>query len=228
MTKANLTEIVIVLDPSGSMSAIAADMRVGFDTFMKDQRKQPGECLVTLAQFDERYEVVYTARPIADVPALDLVPRGSTALLDAVGLTIAATGERLKTMRAEDRPSKVLFVIITDGMENASLEYTAPGRIAEMTKHQRERYRWEFVYLGANQDAFAVAQAMGIMHNAVKYDASPVGTAALFTAASAGTSNYRSSTHATMDSLIVQSDYDDQLKQAAQPVVPTTTGPLKQ
>src|SRR4051812_27922369 len=102
--KENSTEIVFILDRSGSMSGIAADMRGGFATFVEEQKKLPGECLVTLTQFDDHYDVVYQGRPIAEVPALDLQPRGSTALLDAVGRTVDDVGARLAKMAKHDRP----------------------------------------------------------------------------------------------------------------------------
>lgn len=176
MTKPNFTEIIVILDRSGSMSTIAADMRGGFDQFIADQRKVPGECTVTLAQFDDRYELVYEARPIADVPPLELVPRGWTALYDAVGKTINSVGERLSKTPEDARPSKVIVVIISDGHENRSQEFGQPA-IAEMIKVQRETYNWEFVYLGANQIAADVAVKMGIpARAAVTYQTTRSGT----------------------------------------------------
>lgn len=161
MTKENSAEIVIVVDRSGSMSPIAKDMCGGFETFLDEQRKLPGECKVTLVQFDNEYEVVYEAKPIADVPSLVLVPRGGTALLDAIGRTIDATGARLETMPEAERPSKVLCMIITDGAENASKEY-GRKRVFDMITTQREKFSWEFIFLGANQDSFAAARDIGI------------------------------------------------------------------
>lgn len=161
MTKENSTEILIILDRSGSMASIKTDMEGGFATFLEEQRKLPGECKVTLVQFDHAQETVYESRDIMDVPPLELAPRGGTALLDAVASTIDATGARLRRMPEAQRPGKILCLIITDGAENASKEFTA-AQVKTRIEHQRTKYAWEFVYLGANQDAFAEAQAMGI------------------------------------------------------------------
>lgn len=190
MTKPNLTEIIVVLDRSGSMSSIASDMRGGFDSFIEKQKATVGECRVTLVQFDDQYDTVYTARPVAEVPKLELSPRGSTALLDAVGRTIDMVGLRLKNTPEGDRPSKVVFMIITDGMENASREYSNQ-KVASMTKHQQDKYGWEFMYLGANQDAYAVAMDIGILRNIIDYRADAKGASALFGAASAGITSHR-------------------------------------
>ena len=160
--KPDSTEIIFVVDRSGSMINIAADMRGGFDTFIEEQKKLPGECKVTLARFDDHYELVFAGKPLAEVPPLELVPRGSTALNDAVGKTINTVGERLSKTPEDQRPSKVLFVIITDGKENASKEFQDIRKVLELITHQREKYQWEFVFLGASLDAIEVAQNMGI------------------------------------------------------------------
>ena len=210
MTKPNTTDITVVLDRSGSMVSIAGDMRGGFDSFIRKQREIPGDCRVTLVQFDDKYDTVYTALPVHVVPPLVLEPRGSTALLDAVGRTINATGRRLHQMSEGDRPSQVLFVIITDGEENASHEFLG-DKVATMTKHQREQYKWEFIYLGANQDAFAVAQKMGILRNAVTYQHHGDGAQAMFNACSASIGSYRSGGEQLNDNLIGQAVYDAEL-----------------
>lgn len=218
MTKPNSIEIIVVLDRSGSMENIKNDMMGGFDRFIQEQRKNPGECRVTLTQFDDHHDVVYTAMPIASVPKLSLVPRGMTALYDAIGKTIVSTGERLRAMRESDRPDKVLFVIITDGGENQSREYVGAvgaAKIATMTQHQRDKYQWEFIYLGANQDSFAVAQTIGIFQNVATYQPHVAGLDALFTCASAGISSYRSSEQKTSGSIIGQQAYDSALANAA-------------
>lgn len=161
MTDKNKTEIVVVLDRSGSMAGIASDMRGGFDTFIAEQKKIPGECSVSLIQFDDHYEVVYQGKPIEAVPPLKLDPRGSTALLDAIGRTINDTGVRLAKLPEALRPGKVAVVIITDGHENASREYTK-AQIETMINVQRGTFAWEFFFLGAQQDAIAVAKSYGI------------------------------------------------------------------
>lgn len=211
MTKPNSTEIIFVVDRSGSMAAIADDMRGGFDTFIAKQKETPGECKVTLTQFDDHYDVVYSARPINEVTSLLLEPRGSTALLDAIGRTINDTGARLKKLRESERPSQVLFVIITDGHENASREYNRQ-RIFDMITHQRDKYNWEFIFLGANQDAIAVGQSLGVsVTNSVTYDANAGGSKALFRGLSANVASYRSRGQGRMENLFNQASYNASL-----------------
>lgn len=221
MTKENSSEIVFVVDRSGSMSSIAADMRGGFDAFLVEQKKVPGECRVSLTRFDDHYDVVYEGKPLADVPPLDLEPRGSTALLDAVGRTIDAVGARLAKMPEPERPSKVLFVIITDGGENASREYSRK-RVFDMITTQRTKFAWDFVFLGANQDAFAVAEGLGIMRGAaMNYAASGQGAQAAMRGMSARVGTYRSTKGSeALDNM--QASYDGQIagNAVAQPLVP--------
>lgn len=160
--QSNLTDLTVVIDRSGSMQSCKTDAEGGMNEFIRKQKELPGECAFSLVQFDTEYEVLYRARPIREVTlAYELRPRGSTALLDAVGLAIAETGERLKNMDEAHRPGLVVFVIITDGQENASKEFTRE-KIKEMIEHQTNVYKWQFTFLGANQDAFAEAGAMGI------------------------------------------------------------------
>lgn len=226
MTKPNSTEIIFVVDRSGSMQNIAADMRGGFDAFITKQKETPGECKVTLAQFDDHYDVVYSARPLNEVAALELEPRGSTALLDALGRTISETGARLKKMRESERPSQVLFVVVTDGHENASREWNR-DRVFRMITEQREKYNWEFIFLGANQDSIATATALGISaSNSVTYDANAGGSKALFRGLSANVSSYRGSGQGRMENLYNQASYNASLDPNAKdadlvaPVVP--------
>ena len=181
--RTNLADISVVLDRSGSMSSVKTDTIGGFNEFLKSQKECPGEAVLTLAQFDDRYEIVHDGKNIQDVPPLDdktFVPRGSTALLDAIGRTINATGARLSTMSEESRPSKVIFVILTDGQENASKELTRE-KVMEMIKHQTEAYKWDFVFLGANQDAIQAGASIGISAgNSMTYAANPAGTRSAF------------------------------------------------
>ena len=158
------TDVTVILDRSGSMEAIASDVIGGFNQFLTDQQRQPGECRLTLVQFDDQYEVVYLARPIADASRLTaktFEPRGSTALLDAIGRTIDTTGARLAALPEEERPNRVLLVIITDGEENASVDYTR-DRVFNMISSQQDVYGWSFLFLAANQDAIAEAATVGI------------------------------------------------------------------
>ena len=187
--KTGLAEIVVVLDRSGSMISIRKDMEGGFNTFIKEQQKLPGECNVTLTQFDDKYDIVYSGKPLKDVPDLELVPRGATALMDAIGRTINEVGARLKGTAEAARPERVLFVIITDGGENSSHEFTKP-KINEMVTHQRTKYNWEFVYIGANQDSYGEAHGYGI-GIAQNFVADAAGTSQAMHQISVGTRAYR-------------------------------------
>ena len=157
----NLTDITLVVDRSGSMQAIRADAEGGVNAFIADQARQPGEALLTLVQFDTNYDFVHSGIPVKQAPKYELVPRGATALLDAVGRAINETGARLAKLPENDRPGLVVFVVMTDGQENSSLEFTK-SQIKQMIEHQQSAYNWQFTFLGANQDAFAEAEAMGM------------------------------------------------------------------
>lgn len=193
--KENATDITVLLDRSGSMSSLRNDTIGGVNTFLAEQKAQPGEATVTLIQFDHEYQQVYDALPVKLVLPLTVktyVPRGGTALLDAIGRAVTETGVRLAALPEDSRPMQVIFLIQTDGQENASRVYTS-ARIKDMITHQRDKYAWEFVFLGANQDAFLTAESYGMSAgNAQKYAASAAGTNQVWAAASAGMSNYRS------------------------------------
>jgi Mg-chelatase subunit ChlD len=169
------THIAILLDRSGSMGVVKDETISGFNYFLKEQKAAGDNASLTLVQFDsESTDVVHEARPVLDVPDLNgntYQPRGSTPLLDALGATINTTGRTLAAIPETNRPDKVVFVIITDGEENASHKFTKT-QVKEMINHQSEKYNWQFIYLGANQDAFAEAGALGIaMANAANFDA---------------------------------------------------------
>ena len=157
----DLTDITLVVDRSGSMASVQEDAQGGVNSFIAEQTKEPGEALLTLVQFDTEYEFLHKGVPIAEVPEYELVPRGMTALLDAVGRAINETGERLSKMDEQDRPGLVIFVVMTDGHENSSQEFSK-ARIKKMIESQQQKYNWHFNFLGANQDAFAEARSMGI------------------------------------------------------------------
>lgn len=164
MTNNDLTHLYFLLDRSGSMQSIREDTIGGFAAFMAEQRKHPGECRVTLAQFDDRYEVVYTDRPIGDVPELDLQPRGTTALLDAIGHIVTDAGTHLASLPESERPGTVIVGIMTDGYENASREWTHAA-IKALISQQTKTYGWEFLYMGADQDAIEVGTSLGVQAN---------------------------------------------------------------
>jgi hypothetical protein len=160
----HLAEITCVVDRSGSMASIAPDAIGGFNTFLESQKAEPGSARLTLVLFDHEYMVVHESADIQSVPPLDentFVPRGTTALLDALGRTIDDLGKRLAATPEEDRPGKVIVAILTDGMENASQVYSYE-KIAAMITHQRDVYKWDFVFLAANQDAIAEAGKLAI------------------------------------------------------------------
>jgi hypothetical protein len=161
MTNPNLTHLYFLLDRSGSMQTIVDDTVGGFDAFIAEQRKTPGECRVTLAQFDDVYEEVYADRPIADVPSLVLQPRNTTALLDSVARIVIDAGNRLAALPEDQRPGTVIVGIMTDGMENASREWSHP-QVKELIERQTRDYQWQFLYLGADQDAIEVGMSIGV------------------------------------------------------------------
>lgn len=195
--KQGYTHISFVLDRSGSMSSIKPDTIGGFNEFLKAQKEAPGQASMTLVQFDTEYEALQSMVDIQVVPPLNdstFVPRGSTALLDAIGRTINETGKSLGDLPEGERPEKVLFVILTDGEENSSREFTN-GRINDMITHQRETYKWEFVFLGANQDSIATAATMGIQaSHAMTYTADAAGAANTFEAVASNAASYRTGT----------------------------------
>lgn len=161
MTNPDFTVIQAIIDRSGSMQSIRSDAEGGFNRFIEDQRKQPGKCHVSLAQFDSEYQVVYTNRPIEEVPPLEIVPRGTTAMLDAIGRTVVDLGVRLATLPENERPGTVLVGIVTDGLENASQEFTFEA-VKQLIQQQEQVYSWTFIYLGADQDAVEQGAKMGI------------------------------------------------------------------
>lgn len=191
------TDITVILDRSGSMAPVAQDMEGGFNHFIEDQRKISGECRVTLVQFDENsginVDTIYIARRLEDVPALVLNARGGTPLLDAVGRTVVDTGERLKRLTEQERPGNVLILIITDGQENASRDWTKE-KVRELINRQKDQWKWNFMFLGANVDAFAEARGMALpVGSAANYTPTAAGIGQMFASVSPKISAYRSS-----------------------------------
>lgn len=180
------TLIAVLLDRSGSMESIKSDTEGGFNALIAEQATQPGEATVTLAQFDTLYEVVYTDRPIADVPPLELQPRGMTALYDGVGRLITDIGAELAALPDAERPGHVIVVVMTDGHENSSVEWTHDA-VSAAIRRQESKYSWFFVFLGANMDAVEVGARMGFAADrSMTYDASDEGVVA----AMASTTSY--------------------------------------
>lgn len=192
----NLTEIVFILDRSGSMAGLEDDTIGGFNAMIEKQKNEEGEAYVSTILFDNYIEVIHDRVDIRKVRPMtrgDYYVRGCTALLDAVGRTIRHIGNVHKYAREEDRPEKTLFVITTDGMENASREYSYE-RVRRMIEHEKEKYGWEFIFLGANIDAAREAARFGITEDrAVNYHADSVGTAVIYEAVSEAVCNVRAS-----------------------------------
>jgi len=158
----SLTEIAYILDRSGSMQGMQEPAVAAFNEFLRDQIAVPGAARLSLIQFDDQYEVHVDAQPLAQVPQLTAAtyqPRGSTALLDAIGRTIKETDRRLESLPPTEQPAKVIFAIFTDGQENASTQYTAK-HISDLIALYRKQKGWEFLFLAANQDAIATASQM--------------------------------------------------------------------
>ena len=178
--KKNLTELVFILDRSGSMSGLESDTIGGFNAMIDKQKKEAGEALVSTVLFDHESLVLHDRVPLDKIEAMtdrDYQVRGCTALIDAIGGAIHHIGNVHKYIREEDRPEKTLFVITTDGMENASRHYTA-DKVRSMIKRQQEKYGWEFLFLGANIDAVSTAARFGIREeHAVTFHSDPTGTA---------------------------------------------------
>ena len=181
--KKNLTEIVFILDRSGSMGGLEEDTIGGFNAMIEKQKKEPGEAVISTVIFDNVSEVIHDRVDVQQIPLMtreDYWVRGCTALLDAVGDAIHHIGNVHKYAREEDRPEKTIFVITTDGMENASRRYNY-HRVRKMIQRQKEEYGWEFLFLGANIDAAKEAARFGISEDrAADYHADSKGTSVIY------------------------------------------------
>ena len=174
-----LTEVIFILDRSGSMSGLEADTIGGFNSMIAKQKKEEGEAYISTVLFDDKTEVLYDRVPVSKVEPMNenqYYVRGCTALLDALGRAIHHIGNVHKYAREEDRPEKTLFIITTDGMENSSHEYSY-DKVKKMVEKQKKKYGWEFLFLGANIDAIEVAGRFGIAANrAINYESDRQGT----------------------------------------------------
>lgn len=192
--KKGLTEIIFIMDRSGSMNGLEKDTIGGFNSTIAKQRQEPGEAIVSTVLFDNDTEVLHDRIPIAEVPTLtdkEYYARGSTALLDAVGCAIHHIGNVHKYARDEDRPEKTIFVITTDGYENSSHRYTVK-KVKEMVERQKSKYGWEFIFLGANIDAVETARGFGIAEEcAANFVCDEVGIAMCYAAQDAMMTNFR-------------------------------------
>lgn len=224
MTKENFTSINVIIDASGSMAHLSHDTIGNFNSFLKEQKEYPGEAVFTLCTFNTDYRLPHDFVKLGSVPNLDsktYIPQGGTALLDAMGTTIDSVGKKLAALPEDERPSKVIFLIITDGHENSSRRYSSE-QIKSMVEHQKDVYSWEFVFMGANIDAIATGTNLGIsMQNTLNYDATSAGTHELYKSISSNMNSYRGSTSS-------RADFFNQTQQGIgstpqTPVVVTTT-----
>ena len=194
--KKNLTEMVFILDRSGSMAGLEGDTIGGFNAMIEKQKGEPGEALVSTVLFDHESEVIHDRVNIQTIEPMtrqQYYVRGCTALLDAVGGAIHHIGNVHKYAREEDRPEKTLFVITTDGMENASRQYSYE-RVKMMIERNTDKYGWEFIFLGANIDAAKEAARFGISEDrAANYHADSKGTAVIYEAVSEAVCSVRAS-----------------------------------
>lgn len=200
--KKGLTEVVFILDRSGSMSGLERDTIGGFNSMIEKQKKEEGEALVSTVLFDNYSEVLHDRVDIAKIEPLtdrDYTVRGCTALLDAIGGAIHHIGNVHKYARNEDVPEHTIFIITTDGMENASHQYSRE-KIKAMIERQKSKYGWEFLFLGANIDAIETARSYGIdQDRAVEYNCDSVGTGLNFEAMSDAITTMRCSAPLTAD-----------------------------
>lgn len=192
--KNNITELVFILDRSGSMSGLESDTVGGFNSMIKKQKKESGECYVSTVLFDNVSEVLHDRVKLSDVPKMtekDYFTRGATALIDAIGGAIHHVANIHKYARKEDVPEHTMFVIVTDGYENASRIYSS-DKVKKMIELEKEKYGWEFLFIGANIDAVETAKHFGInADRAVNYHADCKGTEVLYEAVSKTVSAYR-------------------------------------
>lgn len=192
--KKNLTELVFILDRSGSMSGLESDTIGGFNAMIEKQKKQDGECVVSTVLFNNDSQVIHDRVPIDKIEPMterDYYVSGGTALIDAIGGAIHHIGNVHKYARPEDVPENTVFIITTDGYENASYRYSS-DKVKRMIEHEKEKYGWEFLFIGANIDAVETAKHYGINQDrAVNYHADAQGTDIVYATVSQAVCNVR-------------------------------------
>lgn len=202
----DLAELVFIVDRSGSMSSIASDMEGAIKSVIQDQQKNyDGDINVTFVRFDDKYEKVYESTPIDDIKDLEISPRGSTALLDAMGKTINSFERKFSETDEDERPDKVLFIVITDGYENASMEYTR-DKVFGIIETAKRDHEWDFTFIGAEQDAIKEGSNLGIMRGkSLNYDKTTRGIGMM----AQSLTNYTTSYLSTKEAMFDQSGEDD-------------------
>lgn len=194
--KKNLTELVFILDRSGSMSGLERDTIGGFNAMIEKQKKQDGECIVSTVLFDDESRVIHDRVSLDNIKPMtedDYFVGGCTALIDAIGGAIHHIGNVHKYARPEDVPENTIFIITTDGQENASHRYSS-DKVKQMIERQKDKYGWEFLFIGANIDAVETAKRYGIEQDrAVNYHADPQGTSIVYESVSKAVCNVRAS-----------------------------------
>ena len=192
--KNNITELVFILDRSGSMAGLESDTIGGFNAMIEKQKKEDGECYISTVLFDNVSEVLHDRVKLSDIKPMtdkEYTVRGCTALIDALGSAIHHIGNIHKYARPEDVPEHTMFIITTDGMENASQRYSS-DEVKKMIERQKEKYGWEFLFIGANIDAVETARRYGINEDrAVNYNADAKGTGILYESVACAVSNVR-------------------------------------
>ena len=209
----NITEMVFILDRSGSMAGLEKDTIGGFNSLIEKQKKQDGKCYVSTVLFDHETQVIHDRVELADIKPLtdnDYFVRGCTALIDAIGGSIHHIKNIYKYARKEDVPEHTMFVIITDGYENASRKYSS-DQVKKMIEHEKEKYGWEFLFIGANIDAVETAKHFGINEDrAVNYHADKQGTGVVYDTVADACCNIRACAPLTADwSTAINDDYNN-------------------
>lgn len=205
MTKAKYTHIGVVLDRSGSMSAMKGAMEEAFNSFIEEQKKSvttDQDVKLTFVQFDDKIDVLYENMLLDNIKPLMIAPRGWTALYDAIGFTVDKLGKQFANLPESERPEKVLIIVITDGEENASKMWTQ-NKIFEVITEQRDKYKWEFLFLGANIDSVSVASKIGFnATNAYNFSADVQSTSKMSKSLSRGVTHYLSTNSTQFDNLL--------------------------
>jgi len=194
------SELVFIMDRSGSMSGIAQDMEGAMKEVIQKQKDRDGDVLVTYVRFDNEYEEVFSEKSISEIDGFKLEPRSMTALLDAIGKTVNTVERRFNQKDEKDQPERVLFVIVTDGGENASQEFTRP-QVFEMIEKVKRDHEWGFTFIGANQDSIGTGSSLGISRgSSVNYAATSVGVRSMSKSVSCYVDDYLSTGEASYDS----------------------------